>query len=170
MLTILVAAVVGGLASLALDALRWRREDHQRWNPDRRAAYEAFVTSVDQWDELDHHAAMNGELEEWYEAPLDDQLEPLIGAYTSTRLRPRVNGAAIQSHARLTELELIGTTAVTTRAMALHDAMRNLSDVRYASPPRHCGGASDDLNAAVYGYTAARTEYVAVVRLELRTD
>lgn len=170
LVTAIVAAAVGAGASLAVNAVQWRRDDKLRWDPERRIAYEGFVIAIDRWEELDHHAAVNGELEEWFDAPPDDRLEPLTGVYASTRLRPRVNAAASEAQSRLTELELIGSGTVTDQAKALAEAMRNLCNVRYTSPPRDCGGASEDLNTAVDQWNAARSAYIAAVRVELGTN
>ena len=168
--TTIVAAAVGAVASLAVNAVQWRRDDKLKWDPERRIAYERFVTSIDRWEELDHHAAVKGELEEWFDAPLDDRLEPLTGVYESSRLRPRVNAAASEARSRLAELELIGSPAVTNQARALTEAMHCLCCVRYTSPPRDCGGASEPLNIAVDRYNIARSEYVNAVRAELGTN
>ena len=100
LVTTIVAAAVGAVASLAVNAVQWRRDDKLKWDPERRIAYERFVTSIDRWDELDDHAAVNGELEEWFDAPLDDRLEPLTGVYESSRLRPRANAAASEARSR----------------------------------------------------------------------
>ncbi|MEZ5371257.1 MAG: hypothetical protein R2704_00580 [Microthrixaceae bacterium] len=97
LVTTLVAAAVGAIASLAVNAVQWRRDDKLRWDPERRTAYERFLTAIDRWEDLDHHAAMKGELEEWFDAPPEDWLERLTGLNASTRLRPRVNAAATEA-------------------------------------------------------------------------
>ena len=70
----------------------------------------------------------------------------------------------------MTEVELVGTTAITHPAKALADVLGRASIVRTQSPPRHCGGASDELIAAEEALASARTTFTAAVRTDLGTD
>ncbi len=51
----------------------------------------------------------------------------------------------------------------------VRDELRSLSATRYSSPPRSCGGASDDLVAASDCYQQERNAFVPAVRRELGT-
>lgn len=170
MLTVVLSLVGGGIVGVLLERLRWSREDRVRFAPERRQAYNAFLSSIDLWERLDYEAAVNGELEDWYEAPPEDRMDPLLGAQTSTRLRPRANVAADQAHVHLTEIETSAPDAVTEKTQALRDAMRDLSTLRYSSPPRACGGASEEHNEAQEKFQTARAAFMVVVRKELRSD
>lgn len=170
MLSSFLTAVIGGLVVLLADRVRWRREDRLRWVSPRREFYTAFLDAIDHWEELDHGAAMRGENEDWIDAPEEDRLDALVGTRTSTRLRPLVNVAAVEAHRSLTELEVIGSLTMTRRARALRDELFDLSCVRYSSPPRSCGGASDDLVAASNRFQRERESFVAAVRRELGAD
>jgi hypothetical protein len=148
LVTTIVAAAVGAVASLVVNAVQWRRDDKLKWDPERRIAYERFVTSIDRWEELDHHAAVKAGIEEWFDAPLADRLEPLTGVCASSRLRPHVNAAASEARSRLAELELIGSPTVIKQARALTEAMHNLFNVlrlaatglrRRVRATPHCG-------------------------------
>lgn len=167
MLTTFFTAVLGGLVVLLADRVRWRREDGLRWVSPRHELCAAFLDALDRWEELDHEAAMRGEIEDWIEAPEEDRLDPLLGTRTSTRIRPLANAAAAEVHRHLTELELVGSAAMTDRARVLRDELLDLSRVRYSSPPRSCGGASDDLVAASDRFQRERGAFVAAVRSEL---
>ena len=170
MLSIVVSAGVGAVVALLLDTVRWRREDRRRWAPERRQAYGAFLAAVNRWEELDYEAAANGELEEWFEAPPEDRFEPLTGVHTSSRIRPRANAAAATAYERLTDLQLVGSNAVWPLAQHVCEQMRALSNVRYVSPPRDCGGSSDDHNEATNVFIAARDAFVEAVRTDLGSD
>lgn len=163
-------AVVGGLVVLVADRVRWRREDRLRWVNPRRELCTSFLDAVDRWEDLDHEAAMRGENEDWIDAPDGDRLDPLLGTRTSTRMRPLANTAAAEVHRHLTELELIGSPTMTDRARALRDELLDLSRVRYSSPPRSCGGASEDLVASSERFQRERSAFVDVVRRELGAD
>lgn len=165
-------AIVGGLVVLVADRPRWRREDRLRWVNPRRDLCASFLDAVARWEELDHEAAIRGEIEDWInaqitEAAAGDRLDPLLGTRTSTRIRPLANTAAAEVHRHLTELELVGSPAMTARAQALRDELLDLSRVRYSSPPRSCGGASDDLVASSERFQRERSAFVDVVRGEL---
>lgn len=170
MITSFLTAVVGGVVVLFADRVRWRREDKTRWFQERRAAYGGYLAAVDRWNELDHEAAMSGELEEWFEVPTTDRLDPLLGLQTSSRIRPRANAHAAIAHDRLTDLALFGSSTVLMNARLLHDEMHKLSSVRYGSPPRACGGASQDLIGADEQFNAVRRAFVLTVRGELGAD
>lgn len=170
MLTSFFTAVVGGLIVLVADRVRWWRDDRLRWVSPRRELCTSFLDAVDRWEELDHEAAMRGEIEEWIDAPDEDRLDPLLGTRTSTRIRPLANTAAAEVHRHLTELELVGSPTMTDRARALRDELLDLSRVRYSSPPRSCGGASEDLVAAGDRFQRERGAFVAAVRRELGVD
>lgn len=167
MLTAIVSAMLGGAAVYALERVRWNREDRLRWSAPRRDAYSAFLVAIDRWDALDHAAAMRGEIEEWYDAPKEDLSEALIGVPVSTRLRPSARAAALATYDRLTDLELIGSSAVLAQAKTLWESMRALSAMRYSSPPRSCGGASGDLVAAGDTQRRHRDGFVAEARRDL---
>lgn len=51
-----------------------------------------------------------------------------------------------------------------------HEELLDLSRVRYSSPPRSCGGASDDLVASSERFQRERSALVDVVRRELGAD
>ncbi len=159
-----------GSGCSAADRIRWRREDRLRWMAVRREVYGGFLTALDQWNELDHAAAVRGEVEQWFDAPPEDRLDALLGTTTSARIRPRATSAAREAHARLAELELVGSAAVTECARELSAVTQRLSDIRYSSPPRACGGASDDLVAGGERYQAQRQAFVAAVRRELGAE
>jgi hypothetical protein len=129
--------------------------------------YAAFLSALDRWEELDYEAAANGETEEWFEAPPEDRMEPLLGVRVSTRLRPRVNEAAAKTRELLTELDLIGSRLAHGRAESTVARMRLLSDVRLISPPHACGGCSVEHNEAQSAYQDRRGQFVAAVRAEL---
>ena len=170
LLTILITGGVTVTGTLVVTQRGWRREDELRWVPERRKAYSDFLAAVNRWDDLDHEAAMYGEIEEFHETPPEDRLEPLTGEYTSGRIRPRANAAAAKAAERLADMELVGSKVVVAAATALRDEMNSLSNVRYISPPRSCGGASDDLNEAWTQFEAVRDAYKAAVRAELGSD
>lgn len=167
MLTTFFTAVVGGLVVLVADRVRWQREDRLRWVNPRRELCTSLLDAVDRWEELDHEAAMRGEIEDWIDAPDGDRLDPLLGTRTSTRIRPLANTAAAEVHRHLTELELVGSPTMTDRARALRDELLDLSRLRYSSPPRSCGGASEDLVASSERFQRQRSAFVDVVRREL---
>jgi hypothetical protein len=159
-------AVVGGLVvAVGTERVRWSREDRLRWVATQREACSAFIAAIDRWDQLDHHAALGGEVEPWHEAPADDR-DALLGTPTS-RLRPLVARAATEAWQRYTDLQLIGAEPIVQHARALYDKTRDLSQVRYQMPPRSCGGISDDLWNAEMAHAGQRSELVAAVRAEL---
>lgn len=170
MLESLMTAVVGGLVVLAGERARGRWEDRRRWLPDRRSAYAKFLAAIDEWDRLDYDAALNGEVEEWFDAPPEDWRDPRVVAPATQRLRPWANAARSDAFGCLTDVELVGTTAVTVAARALAEELGRASMVRMQSPPRHCGGASDELIAAEDALGAARRTFTAAVRKDLGTD
>lgn len=170
MVTIFVSALVGAVAAYGLSQAQWRREDRLRWLQDRRQAYRDFLVKVDNWELLDYEAAVNGEIEEWYEAPPEDRLDPLLGVQSSTRLRPRANVAASAVSESLTDLSLVASRRAVDVATEVHTAMRSLSDVRMTSPPRACGGVSGEHNEAQMHFQEARKRFVSLARGELGAD
>jgi len=166
---IVLTAFLSVVGAYLLHRFQWRREDQVRWARDRREAYSGFLAAVNRWDDLDHEAAMKGEIEEWHEAPPEDRFDPLTGVMTSSRLRPHVNAAALVVDQRLGEIELVGSTAVFGRARALRDQIGALGAIRLDSPPRGCGGVSHDLYLRQEKFIAARDAFVAAVRADLGT-
>ena len=168
MIESLATAFIGGLIVFIADRVRWRREDRVRWLEARRAAYAAFLGSVDRWEELDYEAAVNGEVEQWIEAPAEDRLSSVLGVVsTTTRIRPHVRQAAWAAEQRRTELELVASEHASKLAVELVHLMHSLSEVRLESPPHSCGGCSDEHNVAQAQFQDLHRRFVEAVRTEL---
>lgn len=161
--------LLGAVVGLLVERLRWRREDRVRWRHERRDAYQAFLVATEEWQRLDYILAMELGLEE------NDGLDWEHAAYVvangdsaTAQLRVRVGSAAERVSQTLTGVELVGSEPTVSAAKAFWACCQQHSNVARQFPPRHCGGAHEDLVRLGEELDWVRTSFVEAVRRELQ--
>lgn len=183
-LTILALLGTGGVFGSWLNEWRRaRREDRLRWNVERRAAYERFLTAIDNLREAEldsaEHVGTLRAITSWGDDPLfevEDLLREAEGGndtsakHTIARVRARQQAvASAHDHiaASLAAMEMLSTPPVVEAAGAARNAVWTLVATAYAYPPRHCGGWSEPLVESSNKLSEARKNFVMTVRKEL---
>lgn len=183
-LTILALLGTGGvLGSWLNEWRRVRREDRLRWHVERRAAYERFLTAVDNLREAEldtaKHVGALRSITNWRDDPLFD-LEDLLrqagtvddssAKYALAKVRAQQNTVANahdQIAASLAAMEMLATPEVVQAGGVARNMLFTLATTAYEYPPRHCGGWSEPLVEASENLSEARRVFVSAVRKEL---
>lgn len=174
----------GGAAGSWLNKwLRDRREDRVRWHSERRAAYERFLTAAERFYEVElvisEHIGNLRSITGWGQDPLfdeehllrvadkiqDDWTPHAIGKVRSER--PVANDAREKMESSLAAIEMISIPLVVDAARSHRDAVRSVIALAADSPPRECGGWSEDLVLASEFATETRDALVDAIRKEL---